>query len=229
MNYSWLNIVAIPPVNMLMTGGWCRWHCFTYINWDIVGLYGTFCGSRILISMDFWQTSQETPGVFTQFLQLVHSRGCCPFLSLCAISAVLRPDFSRANEWWAPHLLHEAKLCHIWWCHSCSLACLSVFPVPCLEAWNINIPITNQIFAKRKIWHKGITFCLRCAPGARCVNKFLELQRSLCRMIILAGILGYWYLTSHASILWMAKAQATSIPTDNQTWQWTLPSVNNSG
>ena len=32
LNHPWLGMVNIPPVNMVMTGGWCKWHCFTHIK-----------------------------------------------------------------------------------------------------------------------------------------------------------------------------------------------------
>ena len=25
-----MGMVNIPPINMVMTGGWCRWHCFSH-------------------------------------------------------------------------------------------------------------------------------------------------------------------------------------------------------
>ena len=27
-----LGMVAIPPINMVMTRGWCKWRCFTHMN-----------------------------------------------------------------------------------------------------------------------------------------------------------------------------------------------------
>ena len=35
--YPWLGMVTIPPIKVVMTGGWCvymrLWHCFTHITW----------------------------------------------------------------------------------------------------------------------------------------------------------------------------------------------------
>ena len=30
----WLGMVNIPPIKMVMTGGWCKWHCFIHIKTD---------------------------------------------------------------------------------------------------------------------------------------------------------------------------------------------------
>ena len=30
--HPWLGMVTIPPVKGGMTGGWCKWHCFTHIK-----------------------------------------------------------------------------------------------------------------------------------------------------------------------------------------------------
>ena len=34
INQPWLGMVAIPPIKMVMTGGWYEWHCFTHISVD---------------------------------------------------------------------------------------------------------------------------------------------------------------------------------------------------
>ena len=42
INHPWQGMVPIAPVKMVMTGGWCRWHCFIHISdfsrnlWDLL-------------------------------------------------------------------------------------------------------------------------------------------------------------------------------------------------
>jgi len=37
----------IPPIKMVMTGGWCKWHCFTHIR-------GIYCNDAMDILPGWW-------------------------------------------------------------------------------------------------------------------------------------------------------------------------------
>ena len=41
INHPFL-MVGIPPIKMVMNGGWCKWHCYTHINMDqFLGITGS--------------------------------------------------------------------------------------------------------------------------------------------------------------------------------------------
>ena len=56
-NYDWEWFIKFtPPIKMVMTGGWCKWHCFTHTTVSIcfLKLLVFMCASFSLFSLVFY-------------------------------------------------------------------------------------------------------------------------------------------------------------------------------